>query len=117
MQCFCTNNKARVLEMGFTSTKAEGIARVFDNMDVDASGRVSEDEFLAYFGLGPLSHAGIAAVQQMKDDMKRRDNAQAADVAATQPPCDESTHRLRELRKGGPRRVMPDGKIHAYSER
>jgi len=54
-------------------TTAKALDRVFDNMDIDANGLISEEEFLSCFGFGPLRHAAarvhlqVGARESMQD--------------------------------------------------
>ena len=53
------------LFLHFVHTTAKALDRVFDNMDIDADGLISEEEFLSCFGFGPLRDAAARVQLQV----------------------------------------------------
>jgi hypothetical protein len=103
MHIFISQDRVRAQTMGFSSTSGEGVERIFNNMDLSANGSLSEDEFLGYFGYGPLGDAkNKAQVQAMKDAHLQR-------LQEVKPQKEyKSTYLQQQLRKDGHRKM--DGK-------
>ena len=41
------------------SCKSEVVRRIFHNMDINGDGTICEDQFVAYFGHGPLADGAV----------------------------------------------------------
>lgn len=106
MQMFIAQDPPRAKTMGFSSTSAEGVERIFTNMDLSANGSLSENEFLGYFGYGPLGDVkNKAQVQAMKDAHLQR-------LQEVKPQKEyKSTYLQQQLRQNGHRKMDLKGNL------
>jgi len=105
---FILEKPAAAMLMGFSTHRAAMVGQYFAAMDMEGNGRVSEDDFLAYFGFG--SFDAKRDMESARDKVARAEGQ----VREHENLAYESDLRQQHLRKDGFRRMGRDGKMRLH---